>query len=157
MRSIIRREKTSIVATLSCRSSMIVGETYAALAERKSCSLSEPMPQCSRAYFSNSEVMSISFSVKKRTLQTSSLQSPKIGIFSQSSEPFCECSHHSAVLSLFFRPGKRAETALSPGIPPPKARLRQPVSGRGRDRRLRAKAPAPAWRNRRRRRTSPSP
>ena len=65
MRSIIRREKTSIVATLNCRSSMIVGETYAALAERKSCSLSEPMPQCSRAYFSNSEVMSISFSVKK--------------------------------------------------------------------------------------------
>ncbi len=59
MRSIIKREKTSIVATFNCRSSMMVGETYEALTDRKSCSFSELMPHCKRAYCSNSELCSM--------------------------------------------------------------------------------------------------
>ena len=56
MRSIIRREKTSIVAMFNWRSSMIVGDTYDALTDWKSCSFSELMPQWFRAYFSNSDI-----------------------------------------------------------------------------------------------------
>ena len=54
MRSIISREKTSIVATFNWRSSMIVGEMYSLLIDRKLCSFKLLIPACRSAYFSNS-------------------------------------------------------------------------------------------------------
>ena len=54
MRSIISREKTSIVATFICRSSMIVGEMYSCVIVLNRCSFRLLIPAWPAAYFSNS-------------------------------------------------------------------------------------------------------
>lgn len=111
MRSIIKRLNTSIEATLSFRSSMIVGLIYESYTDSKRCRVMELIPRSILAYFSNSFI-SLYTSIRHKSfivlVPITPLQLTNLHIFLHS-----PTRHHSTLPS--FSPNNRL--SYTPPLP----------------------------------------